>query len=87
MNETIAGDLPVTEEFMPIAEAGAQFNLGRLPADAGDNIRIIRIGSYDACPCIGLHVRSTREIGVFRIVSASHADGLLRLRYRLDRPA
>jgi misacylated tRNA(Ala) deacylase len=87
MNEVIAADLPVSEDFMPLAEAGKRFSLRKLPGDAGDTIRIIRIGGYDACPCIGVHVRSTREIGVFRIISASHADGLLRLRYKLDRPA
>lgn len=86
MNEAIAADLQVTEEFMPKAEAAKVFSLNKLPDDAGETIRIIRIGAYDACPCIGIHVRSTREIGIFRIVSSGYADGLLRLRYKLDSP-
>ena len=32
------------------------FNLSRLPEDAGENIRIVTIGDYDTCPCIGPHV-------------------------------
>ncbi len=86
MNEAIAADLQVTEEFMPKAEAAKVFSLNKLPDDAVETIRIIRIGAYDACPCIGIHVRSTREIGIFRIVSSGYADGLLRLRYKLDSP-
>jgi len=83
INEVIDADLPVTEDFMPRAEAEMAFNLGRLPEDAGDNIRIVRIGDYDACPCIGPHVKSTGEIGRFRIISTSFEDGVLRIRYKL----
>jgi len=86
MNETIAADLPVTEEFMPRTEAARLFNLRRVPDEAGETLRIVRIGSYDACPCIGPHVRSTAEIGAFRIVSVDHTGDVLRIRFRLDRP-
>ena len=55
----------------------------RLPEDAGDDIRIIRIGGYDACPCIGPHVKTTGEIGAFRVVSNSFEEGILRIRYKL----
>jgi Ser-tRNA(Ala) deacylase AlaX len=64
-----------------------RYNLERLPEDAGDPIRIIRIGDYDDCPCIGPHVQSTKEIGKFRIVSTSFENGVLRIRYKLDNPA
>ncbi len=84
VNEIIQADLPVTEEFLTRSEAERRYNLSRLPAEAGDNIRIIRIGDYDACPCIGQHVRSTREIGVFRITSMSFENGVLRLRFKLQ---
>ncbi len=84
MNEIILSDLPVIEEFLSRGEAEQQFHLGKLPSDSGDRIRIIRIGNYDACPCIGMHVRTTKEIGEFRIVSTSYQNGLLRLRYKLN---
>jgi Ser-tRNA(Ala) deacylase AlaX len=57
-----------------------------LPADAGDRIRIVRVGDYDACPCIGPHVGSTGEIGAFRVISTSFEDGVLRIRYKLAGP-
>ena len=66
-------------------EAKERYNLDRLPEDAGDPIRIIRIGDYDACPCIGPHVQSTKEIGEFRIVSTSFENGVLRIRYKLHK--
>ena len=40
-------------------------SVDRLPEDASENLRIVRIGDYDACPCIGKHVRSTSQIGKF----------------------
>jgi misacylated tRNA(Ala) deacylase len=86
VNEVIRADMPVTEEFMPRAEAGKRFNLGRLPEEAGETLRIVKIGDYDACPCIGPHVKSTAEIGRFRVVSASFDDGVLRIRYKLAKP-
>ena len=60
------------------------FNLTRLPEDAGDEIRIIKIGNYDSCPCSGDHVQTTKEIGEFRIVSTSYENGIMRLRFKLD---
>ena len=84
VNEVIAANLPVREQFLTRAEATPEFNLERLPDQTGDTIRIIRIGDYDACPCIGQHVRTTSEIGTFRIVSTDHAEGVLRIRFRLE---
>jgi len=83
VNRVIESDLPVQEEFLAREEAQAQFNLDRLPEETGDRIRIIKVGDYDACPCIGPHVRSTREIGGFRILSSSFEDGVLRIRFKL----
>ena len=86
VNEVIGADMPVVEEFTTRAEAERRFNLERLPEDAGDRIRIIRIGDYDECPCIGPHVRSTGEIGPLRIISTSFEEGVLRIRYKLGKP-
>ncbi|MGA2734797.1 MAG: hypothetical protein ABSG35_19640 [Syntrophobacteraceae bacterium] len=57
VNKIIEADLPVWEEFISRHEAERVFNLDRLPEAAGDTIRIVRIGDYDACPCIGPHVK------------------------------
>lgn len=86
VNEVIQTDLPVTEELMAGKEARKKFNLQKLPAGAGKTIRIIKMGDYDACPCIGPHVRSTGAIGRLRIVSASFDTGVLRIRYKLTKP-
>lgn len=82
VNEIINLDLPVTEEFLSREEAQRDFNLERLPEDAGDKVRIVRIGDYDACPCIGPHVSRTNEIGGFKIISTDFNDGILRVRFK-----
>lgn len=84
VNAVIQADLPVAERFLSRAEAGRLFSLDRLPEEAGETIRIVSIGDYDACPCVGPHVASTGQIGAFRILSASHQEGVLRLRFRLE---
>jgi len=83
VNRVIDSDLPVGEEFLTREEAQAQYSLERLPAETHDRIRIIKVGDYDACPCIGPHVSTTREIGGFRIISSTFEDGVLRIRFKL----
>ncbi len=83
VNEIIQQDLPVFEEFVNREDAAKHFQLSRLPEEAGDIIRIIRIGDYDACPCSGVHVKSTKEIGKFQIISTSYDNGVLRVRFKL----
>ena len=83
VNDVIQTDMTVTEEYITREEAQKQYNLERLPQNAGDKIRIVKIGEYDACPCIGSHVKSTREIGNFRIVSVSFKNAVLRIRFKI----
>ncbi|MBU2585860.1 MAG: hypothetical protein KKH32_11095, partial [Bacteroidetes bacterium] len=83
VNEVIVKSLDVYEEFIPRLEAEKMFNLERLPDEAGDTLRIIKIGDYDSCPCSGIHVNSTSEIGRFKIISTSFENDVLRLRFKL----
>jgi len=83
VNTVIRQDLPVTEAVIPREQARAKYNLERLPEDAGNTLRIVKIGDYDACPCIGPHVGTTKEIGRFRITSTSFEQGVLRIRFKL----
>ena len=84
VNEAVRADLPVSEGFVSREEAAEKFDLGRLPEGTGDRLRVILVGNYDACPCIGPHVKSTGEIGVFRIISSSFENGVLRIRFKLE---
>ena len=83
INKLIAEDLPVTYEFVDREHIPAGVKLDRLPEDASETIRIVRIGDYDVCPCIGAHVASTAEIGSFRITSTSYNDTSFRIVYKL----
>jgi len=82
VNRVIEADMPVRERFLARDACAERFDLARLPESAGDEIRIVEIGDYDACPCIGPHVRSTAEIGSFRITTSSFVEGILRIRYK-----
>ena len=80
----VRADLPVAEKFVSREEAAEKLDLGRLPEGTENTLRVILVGDYDACPCIGPHVKSTSEIGVFKIASSSFGNGVLRIRFKLD---
>ena len=83
VNEIIAQNLPVTVEFVTRNNVPQGVDLSKLPADASETLRIVRVGDYDVCACIGSHVSNTAEIGTFRIISHSYENGTLRLRFKL----
>ena len=71
MNELISADLPVTFEYVSRDNMPNDIRADRLPADGADTIRLVRIGDYDVCPCIGKHVRSTSQIGRFELLGTN----------------
>jgi len=84
VNEVIAAALPVTIEFMSREDAARIVDLSKLPEDASETLRIVRIGDYDTCACIGAHVRNTSEIGELKILSHDFKDGVWRVRWKLQ---
>ena len=72
VNAILAQQLPVREYLLSREEAAQKVDLSRLPAsekDSSGDIRIVEIGDYDLCPCIGEHVLNTSEVGRFILVS------------------
>ena len=83
MNQLIAQDLPVTYEYVNRQSIPEGVTLDKLPQDASETIRIVRIGDFDICPCIGQHVSSTGEIGSFHITSTSYKDQSFRIVFKV----
>lgn len=84
MHELIAADLPVTYKFVTRDEIPEGVKLDKLPEDASETLRLVYIGDYDICPCIGTHVDSTKEIGNFRITSTSYNEGSFRIVFKVE---
>lgn len=85
MNELIAQDLPVTFEYATIDNLPPEVSADRLPSDVSDTIRLVRIGDYDVCPCIGKHVRSTLQIGRFELLGTNwdEHEHSFRVRFKI----
>jgi len=85
MNELIAEDLPVRFEFVTRDNLPEGVTLDRLPDDASETIRLVRIGDYDVCPCIGKHVRSTSQIGRFEMLGTNwdETEHSFRVRFKI----
>ncbi len=86
VNEIIARELPVTMEFIAQEEAAERFDLKRLPEGTTGTVRVVKVGDYDECLCIGAHVGNTREIGRFRLISHDWdaENHRWRIRFKLD---
>lgn len=83
VNRVIQEHLPVTTQYITQNEARERFDLARLPQNASETVRVVRVGDYDECLCIGRHVENTSEIGTFKIISYDFKEGILRLRFKL----
>jgi misacylated tRNA(Ala) deacylase len=84
VNEEIEKNHRVYEEYIPVKIASERFNLERLPDQDVDTVRVINIGDYDSCLCIGNHVKNTEEIeGKFKIISTNFDNNVLRIRFKL----
>ena len=83
VNEVIDAHLPVSYEFVSRNEVPAEVSLERLPDEASDTLRLVRVGDYDVCACIGTHVENTSEIGRFHINSTSWKEGQFRIVFKL----
>lgn len=87
INDIIAQNIEVTEYMLPIEQARMQFDLSRLPQDVDGDLRIIHIGQYDDCPCIGTHVEYTGEIGgQLKIISSDYdaEKNTMRVRFKIQ---
>ena len=83
VNQIIDSHLQVYEELMSREEAAKIADLSKLPAEASETLRVIRVGDYDACACIGQHVDNTLELGRFEIISHDFENGRWRVRFKL----
>ena len=85
MQRLIDEDLPVTFELVTRDNLPDNVSADRLPADASENIRLVRIGDYDVCPCIGKHVRSTAQIGRFEMLGTTwdEHERSFRVRFKI----
>ena len=85
MLSLIEDDLPVTFEYCTLQTLPEGINRERLPEDVGDEIRLVRIGDFDVCPCIGKHVRSTAQIGRFEMLGTNwdEHERSFRVRFKI----
>lgn len=85
MLSLIEEDLPVTFDYCTLDSLPEGIDPHRLPADVGNEIRLVRIGDFDVCPCIGRHVRSTAQIGRFEMLGTNwdEHERSFRIRFKI----
>lgn len=84
-NQVVFQDLPVSGREYPKDQLPggirARFNI-----DA-ENIRVVSVGEYDACPCGGTHVVSSGQVGLIKVNEVDRAHGGVRVLFRCGKRA
>lgn len=84
VNAQIERNLSVNVLFVDKNNVPANVDLSKLPENVSDTLRLVSVGDYDICACIGDHVKSTSEIGQFKIISTDFNEGKIRIRFKLE---
>lgn len=86
VNDVISADMPVTYDYEDAANVEDGISLEKLPEGASNTIRIVRVGDYDKCACIGKHVEHTAQIGCVVLLGTNWDEEKksFRLRFKLE---
>ena len=82
--DAIEENHPVIVHLCP-PEDLSSFPLRRVPPVGEEVIRVVDIGRHDVIACCGTHVKSTAEIGLFRILGAEKYKGMTRISFLAGR--
>ncbi|MBQ0015944.1 MAG: hypothetical protein KBT04_03045 [Bacteroidales bacterium] len=83
VNDIIQQHLDVSVKFVDRDNVPDGVDLSKLPSDASDTLRLVCIGDYDVCACVGTHVKNTAKIVSFQILSHDYNDGVRRVRFKV----
>lgn len=89
-NQIVIGNLPVGAAFLPrnVAESKYGFRLYQGGVVPAKEVRVVTIGDWEAEACGGIHLNSTGETGVIKIVKVDRIqDGVERITFRAGPPA
>ncbi len=84
-NRVISNDIPLSFiEADP--EELEKFNL-RKPTDREGKIRLVKIGDFDCAACGGMHLDSTRQVGLVKAVGIEKIRGNTRISWKIGERA
>jgi len=85
VNDAIRKNLPVSVDVMTVEEARDKGATALFAAKYGEQVKVYTIGDFSKEVCGGPHVKSTGELGQFRIVKEeSSSAGVRRIRAVLE---
>ena len=80
VNEQIWADKEVAKQFLPYRDAIERGAMALFGEKYGDTVRVVEVPGYSLELCGGCHVRTTGEIGLFKVVSETgSAAGVRRM--------
>jgi alanyl-tRNA synthetase len=77
VQRVIADALPVKTEFVEASKLSKEIRVREGLYEKHDVMRVVRVGDYDSSACSGIHVTSTRDIGIFKLTEfKTTAEGI-----------
>ncbi|MGB9826391.1 MAG: DHHA1 domain-containing protein, partial [Desulfofundulus sp.] len=78
VNQAVLENLPVQTFVTSLEEARAMGAVALFGEKYGEQVRVVKMGDFSIELCGGTHVRSTAEIGLFKLISESSVGAGLR---------
>ncbi len=77
----VAEDVPLRSRIIPASELDESIRAREGVTKKHEDVRVVSFGDYDSSACSGIHVLSTGDIGLFKVINCKFLEGRVRVEF------